>query len=83
MRSLSRTMTRVYPHSFSLAAKRRSQVSKISEFSLNAEQSITPNHIAGADIKEMQSKSFAEVYSTDFLANWAAIRSLRKPVIAA
>jgi len=38
---------------------------------------------AGADIKEMQSKSFAEVYSTDFLANWAAIRSLRKPVIAA
>jgi enoyl-CoA hydratase/carnithine racemase len=50
---------------------------------LNAEQSITPNHIAGADIKEMQSKSFAEVYSTDFLANWAAIRSLRKPVIAA
>lgn len=38
---------------------------------------------AGADIKEMQSKSFNDVYSTDFLANWSTIRSVRKPIIAA
>lgn len=31
----------------------------------------------------MQSKSFSEVYRTDYLANWTAIRNLRKPVIAA
>ncbi|PVF94516.1 putative enoyl-CoA hydratase precursor, mitochondrial [Serendipita vermifera] len=38
---------------------------------------------AGADIKEMQSKSFSEVYSTDFLASWTSIRQVRKPIIAA
>ncbi|KAG8838263.1 hypothetical protein FRC18_005467 [Serendipita sp. 400] len=38
---------------------------------------------AGADIKEMQSKTFADVYSKDFLANWTALRSVRKPIIAA
>lgn len=31
----------------------------------------------------MQSKSFADVYSTDFLANWQSIKNVRKPIIAA
>ncbi|CCA74491.1 probable enoyl-CoA hydratase precursor, mitochondrial [Serendipita indica DSM 11827] len=38
---------------------------------------------AGADIKEMQSKTFADVYSNDFLASWTAMRAIRKPIIAA
>ena len=38
---------------------------------------------AGADIKEMASKSFMEVYLGDFLASWDKVASQRKPVIAA
>lgn len=39
---------------------------------------------AGADIKEMQSKTFAEVYGGGFITrNWEGITRLRKPVIAA
>ena len=39
---------------------------------------------AGADIKEMQDKSFAEVYSEDFItSDWERIATCRKPVIAA
>ncbi|KAG2747721.1 ClpP/crotonase [Suillus brevipes Sb2] len=38
---------------------------------------------AGADIKEMKDKSFAEAYTTNFLANWEVIAKLQKPVIAA
>ncbi|MCH8111605.1 MAG: enoyl-CoA hydratase [Proteobacteria bacterium] len=39
---------------------------------------------AGADIKEMQDKSFAEVYSEDFItSDWERISTCRKPVIAA
>ncbi len=39
---------------------------------------------AGADIKEMASKSYAEVYSEDFITrNWEAVTRCRKPVIAA
>ncbi|KAG1725221.1 ClpP crotonase [Suillus lakei] len=38
---------------------------------------------AGADIKEMKDKSFAEAYTTNFLANWEVIPKLIKPVIAA
>ncbi|KIK40152.1 hypothetical protein CY34DRAFT_285160, partial [Suillus luteus UH-Slu-Lm8-n1] len=38
---------------------------------------------AGADIKEMKDKSFAEAYTTNFLANWEVIAKLKKPVIAA
>jgi enoyl-CoA hydratase/carnithine racemase len=39
---------------------------------------------AGADIKEMQSKSFVEAYREDFItANWEAVTRIRKPVIAA
>ena len=37
---------------------------------------------AGADIKEMQSKTFAETFKTNFLANWS-MSTIRKPVIAA
>ncbi|MEK7661101.1 MAG: enoyl-CoA hydratase [Pseudomonadota bacterium] len=39
---------------------------------------------AGADIKEMADKSFADVYSEDFITrNWETINTCRKPVIAA
>ncbi|SLN21676.1 enoyl-CoA hydratase [Oceanibacterium hippocampi] len=39
---------------------------------------------AGADIKEMQSKSYMDVYKEDFItANWERITTCRKPVIAA
>lgn len=39
--------------------------------------------IAGADIKEMKDKTFADAYKGDFLGNWARISQIRKPVIAA
>ncbi|KAG9312489.1 ClpP crotonase [Chiua virens] len=38
---------------------------------------------AGADIKEMKDKSFAEAYTSNFLANWDVVSKLNKPVIAA
>ena len=39
---------------------------------------------AGADIKEMASKSYAEVYGEDFITrNWERAATCRKPVIAA
>lgn len=38
---------------------------------------------AGADIKEMQSLTFAQAYGNDFLSDWEGINSIRKPVIAA
>ncbi|WP_274630486.1 enoyl-CoA hydratase [Arvimicrobium flavum] len=38
---------------------------------------------AGADIKEMQSKSYAEMYGDDFFAGWDELNRVRKPVIAA
>jgi len=39
---------------------------------------------AGADIKEMQSRDFADVYLTDFITSgWERITTCRKPVIAA
>ena len=39
---------------------------------------------AGADIKEMASKSYADVYSEDFITrNWERAARCRKPVIAA
>jgi enoyl-CoA hydratase len=38
---------------------------------------------AGADIKEMRSKSYMDAYLEDFLASWEAISRLRKPIIAA
>jgi enoyl-CoA hydratase len=38
---------------------------------------------AGADIKEMQAKTFPEVYLENFLANWDRAASARKPIIAA
>jgi len=39
---------------------------------------------AGADIKEMQSKSYADVMMEDFItANWEEVSRSRKPVIAA
>jgi enoyl-CoA hydratase len=38
---------------------------------------------AGADIKEMQSKGFAEMYATNFFAGFEKIAATRKPWIAA
>src|SRR5262249_55712206 len=38
---------------------------------------------AGADIKEMQSKSYLEAYRDDFIAAWDRVARCRKPVIAA
>jgi enoyl-CoA hydratase len=38
---------------------------------------------AGADIKEMQSRSFIDVYLSDFVKSWERITLCRKPVIAA
>jgi enoyl-CoA hydratase len=38
---------------------------------------------AGADIKEMQPLTFAEVYQGDFISGWDEIAKARKPVIAA
>ncbi|TDL22632.1 ClpP/crotonase [Rickenella mellea] len=38
---------------------------------------------AGADIKEMKDKEYADVYKGNFLADWTRITTLRKPVIAA
>ena len=38
---------------------------------------------AGADIKEMQDKTFAEAFLGDFIARWENVTRLRKPVIAA
>ena len=38
---------------------------------------------AGADIKEMQAKTYPDVYLENFLANWDRVASARKPIIAA
>ncbi len=38
---------------------------------------------AGADIKEMASKSYIDAYLGDFLSSWDRVASERKPVIAA
>ncbi len=38
---------------------------------------------AGADIKEMQSKSYMEAYREDFIGSWDRVARCRKPVIAA
>jgi enoyl-CoA hydratase len=38
---------------------------------------------AGADIKEMASKSAVEVFMEDFAGNWDAVARARKPVVAA
>ena len=38
---------------------------------------------AGADIKEMQSRSFMDVYMSDFISKWDRVTTCRKPVIAA
>ncbi len=38
---------------------------------------------AGADIKEMQSRSYMDVYKSNFISRWERVASCRKPVIAA
>lgn len=38
---------------------------------------------AGADIKEMHSRDFADVTKSDMLAHWNDIKNIKKPIIAA
>ena len=38
---------------------------------------------AGADIKEMRSKTYMEAYLEDFITSWEGVTRLRKPIIAA
>ena len=38
---------------------------------------------AGADIKEMQAKSYMDVYKANFISSWERVAKCRKPVIAA
>src|SRR3954464_3087963 len=38
---------------------------------------------AGADIKEMSSQGFAEMYASNFFAGWERVTATRKPWIAA
>ena len=38
---------------------------------------------AGADIKEMASKSYMDVYMGDFISDWERIARVRKPIVAA
>jgi enoyl-CoA hydratase len=38
---------------------------------------------AGADIREMQSKTFIDAYKGEFIGNWERIARCRKPIIAA
>jgi len=38
---------------------------------------------AGADIKEMQTKSYMDVYLGDFISKWERLGQCRKPVVAA
>ena len=38
---------------------------------------------AGADIKEMQTKSYMQAYKEDFIGSWDCVARARKPVIAA
>ncbi len=38
---------------------------------------------AGADVKEMQAKTFADVVKNDFIAPWERVTRCRKPVVAA
>jgi len=38
---------------------------------------------AGADIKEMKDKQFADVYKNKFLESWGNMTKMRKPIIAA
>lgn len=38
---------------------------------------------AGADIKQMQSKSYVEAFMEDFFAGWEGLTRIRKPIVAA
>ncbi len=38
---------------------------------------------AGADIKEMQSKSYMDAYFGDFIGSWECLAACRKPIVAA
>jgi enoyl-CoA hydratase len=38
---------------------------------------------AGADIKEMQNNTLAQVLGTGFLDHWSIVSKIKKPIIAA
>lgn len=50
---------------------------------LNLSLYVLPALIAGADIKEMQNRTFQECYGGNFLAHWNRVSTVKKPVIAA
>jgi enoyl-CoA hydratase len=64
-------------------------VAALQEFEANAEIGaivITGSEkafAAGADIREMQTKSYIEAYLEDFFAGWEGLTRIRKPIIAA
>lgn len=39
--------------------------------------------LAGADIKEMNERTFSQNIHDDFLGNWKLVANIRKPIIAA
>lgn len=39
--------------------------------------------VAGADIKEMKDKVFADAYKSNFLGSWVRVTNMRKPIIGA
>lgn len=39
--------------------------------------------LAGADIKEMKDKTFADAYGKNFIENWSNLTRIKKPIIAA
>lgn len=38
---------------------------------------------AGADIKEMKDKEYADAYKTNFLGHWTKLTTIKKPIVAA
>ena len=61
--------------------------SKLSKPTPRSAQSYEPGwekaFAAGADIKEMQDKTFAEAFVGDFISRWENVAKARKPIIAA
>lgn len=52
-------------------------------FTVNVILTMCGNVAAGADIKEMQNRTFQECYGGNFLAHWNRVSTVKKPVIAA
>ena len=59
--------------------KRRIRISRNFLFFTGSEKAFA----AGADIKQMQHRKFAENFQENFLGHWGNIANVRKPIIAA